>query len=251
MKSINFKKIIFSLFFVFLVAGNAYAQAKLPGLSINLYEMEDPDAFVPALKIVSILTILAVSPAILLMMSSFTRIVIVLSFLRQALGTQQMPPNQVILGLSLFLTMFTMGDVLDNINDRAITPYMAKAITQEQAIDEIIKPVKKFMLAQTNESELGMFMKVAKQKKPITKNDIPLRVLIPAYAVSELKIAFQIGFLIYIPFLVIDMVISSVLMAMGMMMLPPTVVSLPFKLVLFILVDGWTLLIDSLVRSFN
>ena len=156
--------------------------------------MEDPDAFVPALKIVSILTILAVSPAILLMMSSFTRIVIVLSFLRQALGTQQMPPNQVILGLSLFLTMFTMGDVLDNINDRAITPYMAKAITQEQAIDEIIKPVKKFMLAQTNESELGMFMKVAKQKKPITKNDIPLRVLIPAYAVSELKIAFQIGF---------------------------------------------------------
>ena len=213
--------------------------------------MDDPDAFVPALKIVSILTILAVSPAILLMMSSFTRIVIVLSFLRQALGTQQMPPNQVILGLSLFLTMFTMGDVLDTINDRAITPYMAKAITQEQAMDEIIKPIKKFMLAQTNENELGMFMKVAKQNKPITKNDIPLRVLIPAYAVSELKIAFQIGFLIYIPFLVIDMVISSVLMAMGMMMLPPTVVSLPFKLVLFILVDGWTLLIDSLVRSFN
>ena len=144
-----------------------------------------------------------------------------------------------------------MGDVLDTINDRAITPYMAKAITQEQAMDEIIKPIKKFMLAQTNENELGMFMKVAKQNKPITKNDIPLRVLIPAYAVSELKIAFQIGFLIYIPFLVIDMVISSVLMAMGMMMLPPTVVSLPFKLVLFILVDGWTLLIDSLVRSFN
>ena len=185
------------------------------------------------------------------MMTSFTRIVIVLSFLRQALGTQQMPPNQVILGLSLFLTLFTMGDVLDKVNDRAITPYMAKAITQEQAIDEIIKPVKKFMLAQTKETELGMFLKVSKQQKPKTKNDIPMRVLIPAFAVSELKTSFQIGFLIYIPFLVIDMVISSVLMAMGMMMLPPTVVSLPFKLVLFILVDGWTLLIDSLVRSFN
>ena len=162
-KRVNILRII-SLISFLIFAGQAYAQAKLPGLSINLYENEDPDAFVPALKIVSVLTILAVAPAILLMMTSFTRIVIVLSFLRQALGTQQMPPNQVILGLSLFLTLFTMGDVLDKVNDSDDYSYMAKAITQEQAIEEILKPVKKFMPAQTKEAELGMFLKVSKQR---------------------------------------------------------------------------------------
>ncbi|SMF66510.1 flagellar type III secretion system pore protein FliP [Pseudobacteriovorax antillogorgiicola] len=227
------------------------AQTKMPTIELNLYETEDPEAFVPALKIVSMLTILAVAPAILLMMTSFTRIVVVLSFIRQALGTQTMPPNQVIVGLSLFLTLFTMGPILDRINERALTPYLAKAITQEQAIEEVVQPLRRFMLAETREDDLGIFMNVAQQSKPTSVDQVPMRVLIPAFVISELKTAFQIGFLIYLPFLVIDMVVSSILMAMGMMMLPPTVVSMPFKLVLFVLVDGWSLIVDSLVRSFT
>ncbi len=229
----------------------AFSQTKMPTIELNLYETDDPEAFVPAVKIVSILTILAVAPAILLMMTSFTRILVVLSFIRQALGTQTMPPNQVIVGLSLFLTLFTMGPIIDRINERGITPYLAKAITQSQAVDEIIEPIRKFMISETREDDLGMLMRVANLPKPASIDDVPLRVIIPAFVISELKTAFQIGFLIYLPFLVIDMVISSVLMAMGMMMLPPTVVSLPFKLVLFVLVDGWSLIVESLVRSFN
>ena len=232
-------------------ATDIFAQTKMPTVELNLYETDDPEAFVPALKIVSLLTILAVAPAILLMMTSFTRIVVVLSFIRQALGTQTMPPNQVIVGLSLFLTLFTMGPLIDRINERALTPYLAKAITQEQALQEVEQPLRKFMLAETREDDLGIFMNVANQPKPKSIDDVPLRVLIPAFVISELKTAFQIGFLIYLPFLVIDMVVSSVLMAMGMMMLPPTVVSMPFKLVLFVLVDGWALIVDSLVRSFT
>jgi flagellar biosynthetic protein FliP len=234
-----------------LLSDFANAQTKFPSLDINLYETKDPEAFVPALKIIAILTILAVAPAILLMMTSFTRIMVVLSFLRQALGTQTMPPNQVIVGLSLFLTFFTMGPILDQINERALTPYLEKAITQNQAVDEVVKPVRRFMLAETGEDDLGIFMNMAKQSKPRNADDVPMRVLIPAFVVSELKTAFQIGFLIYLPFLVIDMVVSSILMAMGMMMLPPTVVSLPFKLVLFVLVDGWSLIVSSLVKSFT
>lgn len=236
---------------IILFSDVSFADTSFPKLDINLYETEDPEAFVPALKIVAILTILAVAPAILLMMTSFTRIMVVLSFLRQALGTQSMPPNQVIVGLSLFLTFFTMGPVVDIINERALTPYLAKAITQDQAIDEVLKPVRTFMLAETNESDLGMFMNVSGEAKPKNRTDIPMRVLLPAFVVSELKVAFQIGFMIYLPFLVIDMVVSSILMAMGMMMLPPTVVSLPFKLVLFVLVDGWSLIVNSLVKSFT
>lgn len=235
----------------FLLANAAFADATVPKLDINLYETSDPNDLVPALKIVAILTILAVAPAILLMMTSFTRIMVVLSFLRQALGTQTMPPNQVVVGLALFLTFFTMGPIFDRINERAVTPYLASAITQEQAIDEILKPVRKFMLAETQEEDLAIFLNAAGEKRPQSAADVPLRVLLPAFVISELKTAFQIGFLIYLPFLVIDMVISSILMAMGMMMLPPTVVSLPFKLVLFVLVDGWSLIVSSLVKSFT
>ncbi len=229
----------------------AFAETKLPGVNFNLYEVDDPEAAVPALKIIAMLTILAVAPAILLMMTSFTRIVVVLSFVRQALGTQQMPPNQVLIGLSLFLTYFTMGPVIDTLNERALTPYLEKAITQEQALNEAAIPIRKFMLAEVKESDLATFFNIAKTPKPKTADDVPMRVLIPAFVVSELKTAFQIGFLVYIPFLVIDMVVSAVLMAMGMMMLPPTVISLPFKIVLFVLVDGWGLIVDSLVRSFH
>ena len=233
------------------LAPDLLAETKIPSINIDLYETDDPSEVVPAIKIVVLMTILAVAPAILLMMTSFTRILIVLSFVRQALGTQTMPPNQVILGLTLFLTFFTMAPVFDQITDRALNPYLAKAITQEQALEELIRPVRSFMLAETRKNDLGMFMSIAKLPKPDSVEEIPMRLLMPAFLVSEIKTAFQIGFLVYIPFLIIDMVVSSILMAMGMMMLPPTVVSLPFKLVLFVLVDGWTLIVDSLVKSFN
>jgi flagellar biosynthetic protein FliP len=245
------KKGLFWVLLALLVSGRAYADTKIPGLNFNIYEVDDPDAFVPALKIIALLTILGVAPAILLMMTSFTRIVVVLSFVRQALGTQTMPPNQVVLGLSLFLTFFTMGPVIDVIQERALTPYLEKAITQEQALKETLAPLRTFMLREVKESDLEAFFNIAKLPKPKNMDDVPMRVLIPSFVVSELKTAFQIGFLIYIPFLVIDMVVSSILMGMGMMMLPPTVVSLPFKLVLFVLVDGWGLIVDSLVRSFS
>jgi flagellar biosynthetic protein FliP len=245
------KGLFWTMLALLFSSGQAYAETKIPGLNFNIYEVDDPDAFVPALKIIALLTILGVAPAILLMMTSFTRIVVVLSFVRQALGTQTMPPNQVVLGLSLFLTFFTMGPVIDVIHERALTPYLEKAITQEQAVNETIAPLRKFMLREVKESDLQAFFNIAKLPKPNSMDDVPMRVLIPSFVVSELKTAFQIGFLIYIPFLVIDMVVSSVLMGMGMMMLPPTVVSLPFKLVLFVLVDGWGLIVDSLVRSFS
>jgi flagellar biosynthesis protein FliP len=235
-----------------LVLGQlAMADTAIPKLQVNLSQSDDPNSVVPAIKIVSILTVLSVAPAILLMMTSFTRILVVLSFLKQAIGTNTMPPNQVVLGLALFLTMFTMAPIWGPINDRVITPLTQNAITQDQALDEISKPVRKFMLAETRESDLGLFLNLSKHSKPATPNDIPMSVLIPSFMISELKTAFQIGFLIYIPFLIIDMVVSAILMAMGMMMLPPTVVSLPFKLVLFVLVDGWSLIVGALVKSFQ
>ncbi len=232
-------------------SADCFADIGVPKLSLNLGESDDPEALVPAMKIVGLLTILTVAPAILLMMTSFTRILIVLSFTRQALGTQTMPPNQVILGLALFLTLFTMSPVIETINKTAFEPYVAKLIGQEQAFSEAMKPVRKFMLSETREDDLAIFFSLAKIDKPKTQEDVPLNILIPAFMISELKTAFQIGFLIYIPFLVIDMVVSSILMAMGMLMLPPTVISLPFKLVLFVLVDGWSLIVGSVVRSFN
>jgi flagellar biosynthetic protein FliP len=234
-----------------LAAVPADAQAKIPTISLDLKETDDPSDFVPALKIVALLTVLSVAPAILLMTTSFTRILVVLSFARQALGTQTMPPNQVLVGLAFFLTMFTMAPVWTTIKEAAYEPYVARKITQDQAIDELIKPVKSFMLAQTRQTDLALFYGIAKLDKPETEADVSMTALMPAFMVSELKTAFQIGFLIYIPFLVIDMVISSVLMAMGMVMLPPTVVSLPFKLILFVLVDGWSLIVENVVKSFN
>jgi len=229
----------------------AEAQSAFPTISVDLGESDQAEDLVPAMKIVGLLTILSIAPAILLMMTSFTRILIVLSFVRQALGTQTMPPNQVIVGLTMFLTLFTMSPVLDVVKEKAFDPYVEKKITQEVAIEEFLKPIKKFMLAQTRETDLALFFSIGKQEKPQTEAEVPLTVLLPAFMISELKTAFQIGFLIYVPFLIIDMVISATLMAMGMMMLPPTVVSLPFKLVLFVLVDGWALIVGKVVESFN
>ncbi|MEO7403363.1 MAG: flagellar type III secretion system pore protein FliP [Burkholderiales bacterium] len=196
-------------------------------------------------------TTLTFLPAVLLLMTSFTRIVIVLSLLRQALGTQSSPPNQVLIGLSLFLTLFIMAPVLDRVYNDAYVPFAAKKIDLEQAMKIAEVPVKGFMLKQTREPDLALFLKLSKTEPVATPEEVPLRVLLPAFVTSELKTAFQIAFLVFIPFLIIDMVVASVLMSMGMMMLSPVLIALPFKLMLFVLADGWTLLVSSLVASFG
>lgn len=223
----------------------------LPNISMSFGAGGKPADTVGVLRILMMLTVLTLAPAILIMMTSFTRIVVVLSFLRQALGTQQMPPNQLIIGLSLFLSFFVMAPAFKEISSQAIEPYMAEKIDQKVAFDRAEKPLREFMFNQTREKDLELFLSLSKEAKPQGREDVPTYVLIPSFVVSELKTAFQIGFMIYLPFLVIDMVVASVLMAMGMMMLPPTAIALPFKLLLFVLVDGWDLVVGSLVKSFG
>lgn len=222
-----------------------------PRLSVGIDSADGPGEVALSIQILLLLTVLSLAPAILIMMTSFARIVVVLSFIRQALGTQQMPPNQVLIGLALFLTFFIMSPVLTQINTRAVQPYMKKELTQAEAFKTAVRPLREFMIGQVREKDLALFVGISKTPRPKTRADLPMTVLIPAFIISELKTAFQIGFLIYIPFLVIDMVIASILLSMGMMMLPPILISLPFKLMLFVLVDGWNLLIGSLVRSFG
>jgi flagellar biosynthetic protein FliP len=233
------------------IAQSSLAQMTLPSVSLGFKNTSDPNEVVNAIRVIIILTVLTLAPAILIMMTSFTRIVIVLSFVRQAIGTQQLPPNQLLVGLGLFLTLFVMAPFLTKINENAIQPYLKGAISQEKALDEGLVPLRKFMFNQTRDSDLSLFIKMSKSKSPKTRADVSTIVLIPAFIISELKTAFQIGFIIYLPFLVIDMVAASVLMAMGMMMLPPVIISLPFKIMLFVLVDGWSLLIGGLVESFG
>lgn len=204
-----------------------------------------------SLSIILLITVLSIAPAILVLMTSFTRIVIVLGFVRTSLGTQQMPPNQVLIGLALFLTLFVMSPTISTINDVAVQPYLKGEITQTEALDKAAVPMKKFMYSHTRPKDLQLFMSYTKTERPESYEDIPISVLVPAFAISELKTAFQMGFMIFIPFLIIDIVVSSVLMAMGMMMLPPVMISLPFKILLFVLVDGWYLIIKSLLISFN
>ncbi len=225
--------------------------ADIPTLSISLGEAEDPDSWFTGLKIVAGLTILALAPSILVMMTSFTRILIVFAFLRQALGTQQSPPTQILIGLALFMSMFIMMPVWETIDSTALTPYLNEDITQSEAMDRAIKPLRTFMLGQTREDDLLLFLDAGKIDKPKTAEETPMFVLIPAFVISELRTAFEIGFLIYIPFVVLDLVVASVLMSMGMMMLPPVMISLPLKIILFVLVDGWHLLTASLLQSFH
>ena len=196
-------------------------------------------------------TVLSFLPAVILMMTSFTRIIIVLSLLRHALGTQSSPPNQVLVGLALFLTLFIMAPVADKVYADAYLPFSENRISQNEALDRAAEPLKGFMLKQTREADLALFLKIARSEPVAGAKDVPLRVLIPAFVTSELKTAFQIGFIVFIPFLIIDMVVASVLMSMGMMMVSPVIVSLPFKIILFVLVDGWHLLVGSLVQSFG
>ncbi|RMF83340.1 MAG: flagellar biosynthetic protein FliP [Nitrospinota bacterium] len=210
----------------------------------------EEDLAVP-LQILLLLTLLTFIPALLIAMTSFARIVVVLSFLRQALGVQQMPPNQVLIGLALFLTLFIMAPVGEEIRVQALQPYLAHQITTQAALQRALVPLREFMFAQTREKDLLLFMEIAHHPRPQTREDVPTTALIPAFIISELKTAFQIGFLLYIPFLILDLVVSSVLLSMGMLMLPPVLISLPFKIMLFVVVDGWNLVIGSLVRSFH
>ncbi len=210
-----------------------------------------PENLNTSLMVVLLITVLSLAPAILVMTTSFTRIIVVLGFLRQAMATQQTPPNQVLVGLALFLTMFIMTPTYVQVNDNALQPYMRGEITQNQAFSEAMKPLREFMFRQTRPADLRTFLAIARVPLPDTPDEVPTTVLIPSFVVSEMTTAFYIGFIIYIPFLIIDMVVASTLMAMGMMMLPPIFVSLPFKIVMFVLADGWNLLIGSLVRSFR
>jgi flagellar biosynthetic protein FliP len=228
----------------------AAAQTALPKITIGLDRASSPQDLSVTLQILLLMTVLALAPSILVMMTSFTRIILVLHFLRQALGTQNMPPNQVVIGLALFLTFFVMSPTIDRIHQRAWTPLQEDQITSQQALDTAGGELKDFMLAQTRQKDLALFVSMASLEKPDNVQELPLKVVIPAFVISELRIGFQIGFLIYLPFLIIDMVVASVLMSMGMMMLPPVMISLPFKLLLFVLVDGWYLMVQSLIEGF-
>ncbi|MFE6439069.1 flagellar type III secretion system pore protein FliP [Bacillus subtilis] len=217
---------------------------------INIFSSSDPENVSSTVKLLLLLTVFSVAPGILILMTCFTRIVIVLSFVRTSLATQSMPPNQVLIGLALFLTFFIMAPTFSEINKEALTPLMGNKISLDEAYTKAEEPIKEFMSKHTRQKDLALFMNYAKMDKPESLKDIPLTTMVPAFAISELKTAFQIGFMIFIPFLIIDMVVASVLMSMGMMMLPPVMISLPFKILLFVLVDGWYLIVKSLLQSF-
>ena len=218
--------------------------------SIQVADGDNPAQTSVVLQIFLLLTVLSLAPAILIMVTSFTRMAIVLSVLRQAIGTQSMPPNQVVIGLALFLTFFIMSPVWQTVHEKALTPYLDSQISQQEALTRAMEPVREFMFKQTREKDLAMLMEIAKAPRPTSMADVPTTVLIPSFIISELKTAFQMAFMLYVPFLIIDMVVASVLLSMGMMMLPPVMISLPFKLMLFVLADGWHLIIGSLVKGF-
>ena len=223
----------------------------IPRITIGVEGAQKPGDVAVTLQILLLLTVLSLVPAIVVMMTSFTRIAIVFSFLRHGLGTQQSPPTQVVIGLSLFLTIFIMAPVGKKINDEALQPYLQGTINQTEAYNRAVEPIRDFMLRQIREKDLALFVNLAKMEKPESSTDLPTHIIIPAFIISEFRIAFQIGFLLYIPLLVLDMVIASVLLSMGMMMLPPMMISLPFKLILFVLVDGWYLIVGSIVAGFK
>lgn len=217
---------------------------------VNLFSDTDPAAMSTSVKLILLLTILSIAPGILILMTCFTRIIIVLSFVRTSLATQQMPPNQVLVGLALFLTFFIMAPTFHQVYDDALQPLFAEELTMDEAYEHASLPIKEFMAKHTRQKDLALFLNYTNHTQPEVLGDIPLTTLVPAFAISELKTAFQMGFMIFIPFLVIDMAIASILMSMGMMMLPPVMISLPFKILLFVLVDGWYLITYSLLQGF-
>jgi flagellar biosynthetic protein FliP len=246
------RKVLTISFFLIIASGAAQAVTfPIPSLQLNVETATTPEEVAVVLEIIALLTILALAPAILILMTPFTRLIVVFHFLRQAMGTQSTPPNQVIVGLALFMTFFIIKPVATEIYDTSLNPYLERQITYDVAFEQAQVPIRKFLLVNTRENDLALFVKGADMKRPEKRADVSLLVLIPAYVISELKTGFIIGFVLYIPFLVIDMVVASVLLAMGMMMLPPIMISLPFKLMLFVLVDGWHLICGSLLKSFG
>ncbi|MDF2839896.1 MAG: flagellar biosynthetic protein FliP [Clostridia bacterium] len=247
------KTLIFTAILVIVLSVGVFAEPPLPipKIGLDIGTADSPEDVALSIQILFLLTILSLAPALLIMVTSFTRVIIVLSFTRNALGTQQMPPNQVLIGLALFITFYVMNPVIVDINTNAFQPYTNGEITQEQAITRAMDPIREFMLKNVKEKDLALFLNLSQTEQPIKSIDIPTSALIPAFIISELKTAFIIGFYLYIPFIMIDMVVSSTLMSMGMMMLPPVMISLPFKLLLFVMIDGWNLIVKSLVMSFN
>ena len=239
--------VLFGLLFTILPSSAAMT---LPNINIGLTNANTPQDFTNGLQILIWLTILSLAPSILIMTTCFIRLVVVLALTRQALGAGTLPPNQVITSLALILTFFIMAPTFNEINEKALQPYMKNQITQQVALDRGIEPIRNFMFKQTHEKELALFVRMAKIEKPKNIKDVPTYVLLPSFIMSELKTAFTIGFVVYLPFLVIDIVVSSVLVSMGMMFLPPSMIALPFKLIMFVMVDGWYLIVKSLVESF-
>jgi flagellar biosynthetic protein FliP len=244
-----FIEILATILALLAVASDSWA-ISMPTIQFGMQDTSDPQKVSSSLQVLFLLTILTLAPSFLVMMTSFTRVVIVLSFLRQAMGTQQTPPTQILVGLALFLSFYIMEPVWTDINNNALQPYLSEQISQKEAIDKAQIPIKDFMARQTREKDLALFVNLGDGERPKTATDVSMQALIPAFIISELKTAFQIGFLIYIPFLILDMVVASVLLSMGMMMLPPVLISLPFKLMLFVMVDGWYLTVGSLMKSF-
>ena len=246
------RTLVILIFLILCLAAPLIAHAQDgPSVTFNMQGASDPGQVSLALKILFALTILTVAPTILLMTTSFVRVVIVLSFVRQAMGVRNMPPNQVVVGLALFLTIFIMTPVMGSMNNQALQPYLQEEIGEKEALTRAVQPMREFMFSQVREKDLRLLVNIADHEKPDTIQDVSTMTLIPAFMISELKKAFQIGFMIFVPFLIIDMVTASVLMTMGMLMLPPVIISLPFKVLLFVLVDGWHLVVGSLVQSFH
>ena len=252
--------VLAAAFVVLAAAAPAFAQAipgptaptiPIPRINIGITPATKPSDVALSLQILLLLTVLTLAPTLLVLTTSFTRIVVVLSFVRTALGTQSNPPNQVLVGLAMFLTFFTMAPVISDINKNALQPYLGQKISQAVAIDRAQKPLRAFMFRQTREKDIAVFYSMTKEPRPAKQADVPTYLLIPAVTISELKTAFEIGFAIYIPFIVIDMVVASVLLSMGMMMIPPVLISLPFKILIFLLVDGWNLTVQAIFASFK
>lgn len=252
-KIISFLYILFFVLTIFSISViHVYAEPfNIPNVNVGITPSQNASEAANSLNIIFLMTILSLAPSILIMMTSFTRIIIVLSFVRNAIGVQQMPPNQILVGLALFLTLFVMSPVISEINTTAYQPFVQNQITQDEAMKNAMKPLRTFMIKQTSPKDINLFISLSKSETPENFDDISNTVIIPAFIISELKTAFQIGFFIFIPFLIIDMIVSSTLMTMGMMMLPPMMISLPFKILLFVMVDGWQLVIKTLITGFK
>jgi len=251
-KNKKIKKILLFVLFLIALTGFSVTQVSAgPSFSFELGDYDAPDSIADSINILIFLTVIALAPSILVLVTGFTRILIVLSFTRNAMGLQQTPPNQVLIGLALFLTLYLMSPIFARMNDEALQPYIAEEITMEEAMENAVLPLREFMLAQVSPQDLNTMLSISNHPVPEELSDIALEVLIPAFVLNEIKRAFIIGFFIYIPFLIIDLVVASTLMSLGMMMLPPAMVSMPFKLLIFMLLDGWGMILSTLMASFN